>query len=141
MDTSDNEPHFSEREEVTASMASMHRDFGIPNKKRCDAAAARVDGKDPLRNFGHANGFGTRPSTSNISSRYRHIAAVHSRARNSSLSRDAELTPSFLGFRNLMVIVLSEHLSIFEGCNKCEMYPEKWLIKASQSCDESTIGR
>ncbi|KAJ5546929.1 hypothetical protein N7494_004514 [Penicillium frequentans] len=39
-------------------------------------------------------------------SKYRHIAAYHSQLRHSSLSRDSDVTPSFLGFRNLMVLVL-----------------------------------
>jgi len=38
--------------------------------------------------------------------KYRHVAAVHSKTRSSCLSHDAEANPSFLGFRNLMVIVL-----------------------------------
>lgn len=40
--------------------------------------------------------------------KYRHVAAVHSKLRNACLSHDSETTPSFLGFRNLMVTVLSE---------------------------------
>ncbi|KAF4121149.1 diacylglycerol O-acyltransferase 1, partial [Geosmithia morbida] len=39
-------------------------------------------------------------------SKYRHVAAVHSITRPSCLSHDSNATPSFLGFRNLMVIVL-----------------------------------
>lgn len=42
--------------------------------------------------------------------KYRHVAAVHSKTRPSTLSHDAPATPSFLGFRNLMVIVLGEQL-------------------------------
>lgn len=42
-------------------------------------------------------------------SKYRHVAAYHAQLRHSSLSRDAEVTPSFLGFRNLMVLVLGRH--------------------------------
>ncbi len=38
--------------------------------------------------------------------KYRHVAAVHPRQRTSWLSHDSEQSPSFLGFRNLMVIVL-----------------------------------
>ncbi|KAH8805579.1 hypothetical protein F5884DRAFT_736747 [Xylogone sp. PMI_703] len=38
--------------------------------------------------------------------KYRHVAAIHSKPRASVLSHDSEATPSFLGFRNLMVIVL-----------------------------------
>ena len=44
--------------------------------------------------------------------KYRHVAAVHSRSRTSSLSSDSDQTPSFLGFRNLMVIVLSKPQSL-----------------------------
>lgn len=42
-------------------------------------------------------------------SKYRHVAAYHAQLRHSSLSRDSEATPSFLGFRNLMVLVLGRH--------------------------------
>ncbi|KAL6716895.1 hypothetical protein ACLMJK_004807 [Lecanora helva] len=45
-------------------------------------------------------------SKSKVSSRFRHVAAVHSRSRTSCLSHDTLETPSFLGFRNLMVLVL-----------------------------------
>lgn len=37
---------------------------------------------------------------------YKHTFAVHSVTRNSCLSHDAEKSPSFLGFRNLMGLVL-----------------------------------
>jgi len=40
--------------------------------------------------------------------KYRHVAAVHSQTRPSTLSHDAPATPSFLGFRNLAVILLGE---------------------------------
>lgn len=40
--------------------------------------------------------------------KYRHIAAIHSTQRASVLSHDSEAAPSFLGFRNLMVLVISE---------------------------------
>jgi diacylglycerol O-acyltransferase-1 len=42
-------------------------------------------------------------------SKYRHVAAYHAQLRHSSLSRDTDVTPSFLGFRNLMVLVLGRH--------------------------------
>lgn len=38
--------------------------------------------------------------------KYRHVAAVHAQTRPSCLSHDSNVAPSFLGFRNLMVIVL-----------------------------------
>lgn len=43
-----------------------------------------------------------------VTPKYRHVAAVHSRQRASCLSQDSEVSPSFLGFRNLMVITLSK---------------------------------
>lgn len=42
-------------------------------------------------------------------SKYRHVAAYHSQTRHSSLSREANVTTSFLGFRNLMVLVLGRN--------------------------------
>ncbi|KAG9242457.1 MBOAT, membrane-bound O-acyltransferase family-domain-containing protein [Calycina marina] len=41
-----------------------------------------------------------------IKRKYRHVAAVHSENLTSCLSHDSKEAPSFLGFRNLMVIVL-----------------------------------
>lgn len=38
--------------------------------------------------------------------KYRHVAAVHSQSRPSTLSHESAAAPSFVGFRNLMVIVL-----------------------------------
>ncbi|KAK3943062.1 diacylglycerol O-acyltransferase 1 [Diplogelasinospora grovesii] len=38
--------------------------------------------------------------------KYRHVEAVHSESKPSCLSHDTTETPSFLGFRNLMVIML-----------------------------------
>lgn len=38
--------------------------------------------------------------------KYRHVEAVHSVSQPSCLSHDTTETPSFLGFRNLMVIML-----------------------------------
>lgn len=50
------------------------------------------------------------PSTSAAKkrSKYRHVAAYHSESRPSSLSREADVLPNFLGFRNLMVLVLGK---------------------------------
>lgn len=45
---------------------------------------------------------------SSAQQKYRHVAAVHSQSRPSCLSHDSHATPSFIGFRNLMVIVLGE---------------------------------
>jgi diacylglycerol O-acyltransferase-1 len=43
--------------------------------------------------------------------KYRHTVAVHSKVRPSTLSHDASQTPSFIGFRNLGLIVLSKLVS------------------------------
>lgn len=69
---------------------------------------------------------------------FRHLAEVHSRLRTSSLSRDSEEVPSFLGFRNLMVIVLvvSNLRLMMENfrkygvliCIKCHDYRRQDLI-------------
>lgn len=40
--------------------------------------------------------------------KYRHTVAIHSQVRPSTLSHDATQTPSFIGFRNLGLIVLSK---------------------------------
>jgi diacylglycerol O-acyltransferase-1 len=41
--------------------------------------------------------------------KYRHVFATHSSSRTSCLSQDADKVPSFVGFRNLMILVLSMH--------------------------------
>ncbi|CAI9626240.1 sterol o-acyltransferase 2 [Alternaria burnsii] len=38
--------------------------------------------------------------------KYRHVFATHSSSRTSCLSQDADKVPSFVGFRNLMILVL-----------------------------------
>ena len=40
--------------------------------------------------------------------KYRHVEAIHSQSRPSCLSHDTTESPSFLGFRNLMVIMLGK---------------------------------
>jgi diacylglycerol O-acyltransferase-1 len=49
-------------------------------------------------------------ATPPLQKKYRHVAAVHAQTRPSCLSHDAQANPSFLGFRNLMVIVLGKQL-------------------------------
>lgn len=48
--------------------------------------------------------------------KYRHVAAVHWGPRTSCLDHDSDATPSFLGFRNLMVIVLGTILDMSAVC-------------------------
>jgi diacylglycerol O-acyltransferase-1 len=40
-------------------------------------------------------------------SKYRHVFATHSETRITCLSHESESMPSFVGFRNLMILVLS----------------------------------
>ena len=61
------------------------------------------------------------------SSKYRHVAAVHSRARASCLSHDSDVSPSFLGFRNLMVLVLGKRSALTD-----------WSTK--KICETNTVG-
>ncbi|CAG8980206.1 hypothetical protein HYALB_00012828 [Hymenoscyphus albidus] len=60
----------------------------------------------------HVNGFSSAPQplapirVPYMKKKYRHVAAPHFKARTSCLSHDSDVSPSFLGFRNLMIIVL-----------------------------------
>ena len=136
MDPAENE-HSSEGEEATTSMASIARKSCPPDLASNGAAPTGTDVKKVPSNFNKAIGTATGPNTRNMPPKYRHIAAVHSRARTSCLSRDTEFVPSFLGFRNLMVIVLSTYLFIMKSCEFREKFFQHELIKSLQSCDES----
>lgn len=71
-----------------------------------------ISSSDPPARQGDLNQTnpGSRPDAAELkkvlSRKYRHTAAVHSKSRPSTLSHDATETPSFLGFRNLGLIVL-----------------------------------
>jgi diacylglycerol O-acyltransferase-1 len=52
------------------------------------------------------NGTATTGPPKKPGQKYRHVAAVHKKTRPSCLSHDSDAAPSFIGFRNLMVIVL-----------------------------------
>ncbi|KND87998.1 Diacylglycerol O-acyltransferase 1 [Tolypocladium ophioglossoides CBS 100239] len=52
------------------------------------------------------NGTTVEKTKTSPQKKYRHVAAVHSQSRPSCLSHDSPAAPSFIGFRNLMVIVL-----------------------------------
>ena len=58
----------------------------------------------------------TVPDDVQGSDKYKHIYATHATSRPSTLSHDAISTPSFIGFRNLMVIVLSMPLPAPSVC-------------------------
>ncbi|KAF5003526.1 hypothetical protein FDECE_9913 [Fusarium decemcellulare] len=63
------------------------------------------------RTNGTTNGATTGPPKK-PGQKYRHVVAVHSKTRPSYLSHDSDAAPSFLGFRNLMVIVLDVYLGL-----------------------------
>ncbi|KAL4957413.1 MBOAT, membrane-bound O-acyltransferase family-domain-containing protein [Aspergillus filifer] len=55
---------------------------------------------------GHASSNGPKNPTVKKTVTYRHVVAIHSQVRHSCLSRDSTKATSFIGFRNLMVVVL-----------------------------------
>lgn len=54
-----------------------------------------------------------RPDPRHPPRKYSHLLAVHSKARSSCLGHESENVPSFLGFRNLMVLALGEDYLVF----------------------------
>lgn len=63
--------------------------------------------------------------------KYNHLFAIHSKSKASCLtSQDAEETPSFVGFRNLMVLMLGTNLSIHPAI---EANPLPW--QSFPTCD------
>lgn len=84
--------------EATAKVA--HR--ATPNPPL--SAESHTDTKNSSNN---ARG-DTRELKKALLRKYRHTVAVHSKIRPSTLSHDASQTPSFIGFRNLGLIVLSK---------------------------------
>jgi diacylglycerol O-acyltransferase-1 len=73
---------------------------------------AAPKGEPDLTSVEPANGTTKERLQRTPQKKYRHVAAVHSQTRPSCLSHDSPAAPSFLGFRNLMVIVLGrKHLN------------------------------
>lgn len=84
----------------SATATSVETDTGTASLRRI-GAVDETNGKATSSN-GQING----EKKTFAFKKYRHITAVHSESRPSTLSHDARAPPSFLGFRNLMVIVL-----------------------------------
>lgn len=78
--------------------AALSTSLEVPALEKQLSGRAEVKGPSPLQEAPKPKKRG----------KYRHIAAYHSKLRTSCLSRDSTVNPSFIGFRNLMVIVLSE---------------------------------
>lgn len=74
-----------------AANSTTHRGNGLQN------------GRSPK----HTNG-SAHKRTRSKDSKYRHVFATHAETRTTCLSHESEDTPSFVGFRNLMILVLSE---------------------------------
>ena len=65
----------------------------------------------------HANGSAQRKRSKD--SKYRHVFATHAETRISCLSHESEDMPSFVGFRNLMILVLSRQPPTHSGLGNC----------------------
>lgn len=78
-----------------------------------------------------ASGNGRANGAPTLIRRYRHVAAIHSKTRPSTLSHDAAAAPSFLGFRNLMVITL--------GMNACRI--NSYLQTRAQAYQSISCGK
>ncbi|KAF5613961.1 diacylglycerol O-acyltransferase [Fusarium subglutinans] len=82
------------------------------------ASVSRRSGHDVTQNEpnnrtnGNGNGTATTKTPKKPGQKYRHVAAVHKQTRPSCLSHDSDAAPSFIGFRNLMVIVLDIYLGL-----------------------------
>ena len=122
-------------------MSTISRTLRPPDINTENSTSMHINGNTVSNNQSHASGLATEQRTRNISSRYWHIAAAHSKARSSCLSHDAESNPSFLGFRNLMVIVLSTWSSIYNNYDSDQQCGQIVLIRGWYSCDESAAGR
>jgi hypothetical protein len=104
---------------LTAELRALSRSSTIMATKLDTATVTGADLQNdaPIKRSGSShvslktlNGFKApqplAPIRTHMKKKYRHVAAVHSKPRTSCLSHDSEVSPSFLGFRNLMVIVL-----------------------------------
>ncbi|KAL2019683.1 hypothetical protein VTK56DRAFT_9302 [Thermocarpiscus australiensis] len=69
-------------------------------------ASARNTGTTSTDEFVNGSANASNQLRKTFCHKYRHVEAIHSESRPSCLSHDTPETPSFLGFRNLMVIVL-----------------------------------
>ena len=122
MDSSENEARSSKRNEAIAPLTTIARTLSTSDLANHGATSAYTNGKAISNDPSHVSETAANPIARDSLSKYRHIAAVHSRARTSCLSRDTEVTPNFLGFRNLMVIVLSMYF--LPVCQKLRFFKE-----------------
>ncbi|KAI0007833.1 MBOAT, membrane-bound O-acyltransferase family-domain-containing protein [Xylariaceae sp. FL0662B] len=113
-------------------------DSATTTSVEASTTAASLRRPEPSPETNNANGNANREQKTFPVKKYRHITAVHSQSRPSTLSHDAGVTPSFIGFRNLMVIVLVvgnlrliiENIQKYGNliCLTCHDFPRKDLV-------------
>lgn len=92
----------------TAVSTSTDIPITRPDKQYVAAAAPQRDSNGaPASNGQPRSAAASAAASAKNVGKYRHVVAVHHQARPSCLSQDAEKPPSFVGFRNLMFLVLS----------------------------------
>lgn len=76
------------------------------SSKDMDARTAPIRKPETEISHAHTNGSAGKVKSVKFRSKYKHIEALHKTARPSVLSHDSTEVPSFLGFRNLMVLTI-----------------------------------
>lgn len=80
----------------------------VPGQEHGSSASASISGLNgAVKENGSAS---LEQQRVHVKRKYKHVAAVHSVSHTSCLSEDSKEHPSFVGFRNLMVLVLGKLL-------------------------------
>jgi diacylglycerol O-acyltransferase-1 len=87
----------------TPSDGVTHRRTNDKSPEKVNGTANGASGGDPGPN---GNADLMEQLRRSFRRKYRHVDAIHSVSKPSCLSHDATDAPSFIGFRNLMVIML-----------------------------------
>lgn len=93
-------------DQASSTATSLDADSVVRRNGQPAAAAISPGSGAPHDGPGPSDAVRTVALKKALRTKYRHTAAVHSQSRPSTLSHDATDTPSFLGFRNLGLIVL-----------------------------------
>lgn len=94
----------------TAITTSTDIPITNPEKQYTDASP-NSNGSAHTQTNGHTNGAPNGAASLPTGTKYNHVVAVHRKVRASCLSQDAEKPPSFVGIRNLMILVLRTSFS------------------------------
>ena len=86
--------------QASSTGLDTHEDTPIRSRQ------SRIEGNGNGNASKHTNG-STHRRTRSKDSKYRHVFATHAESRITCLSHESTETTSFVGFRNLMVLVLS----------------------------------